>query len=327
MNNSQNAILKLDEFSLINKYFKNQVISRSDVLLGIGDDAALVTVPSDCSLVLSIDTLVEGIHFLPHTSPFDIGYKALAVNLSDLAAMGAEPAWFTLALTVPEINSKWLDEFTNGLYELANQFNMQLIGGDTTRGPLTVTIQVHGFVPFNKALCRHGAKVGDKIYVSGTLGDAGLGLQVMLNNRNLSIQDKLFVIQRLNKPTPRVQLGIVLRDIASSAIDISDGLLADLNHILNSSHVGAHIVTKDIPLSPTLKSLLLAESQQLSLTAGDDYELCFTIPPENEKELMVRLNNMEINCYCIGEIEAEHGLRISGCAGDVNRLGFQHFLI
>ncbi|HVE44057.1 MAG TPA: thiamine-phosphate kinase [Gammaproteobacteria bacterium] len=315
----------MDEFSLIEKYFKNQKISRPDVLLGIGDDAALVSAPLNCLLVLSIDTLIEGIHFTPQTLPLDIGHKALAVNLSDLAAMGAEPAWLTLALTLPEVNTQWLDGFTSGLYQLANQFNMQLIGGDTTRGPLTVTIQAHGFVPPHQALCRHGAKVGDKIYVSGTLGDAGLGLQVALNNRNIPIQDKLFVLQRLNKPTPRIQLGILLREIATSAIDISDGLLADLNHILKSSHVGAQITAKNLPLSRALQRLPLAEAQKLSLTAGDDYELCFTIPPENEKELMTRLSHLEINCCCIGEIEAEPGLRISGFSGDLSTLGFQHF--
>lgn len=325
MNYSHSTNVKLDEFSLIEKYFKNQKMSRPDVLLGIGDDAALVNIPSNCQLVLSMDTLIEGIHFPSLTSPFDIGYKALAVNLSDLAAMGAEPAWLMLALTLPEVNTQWLDEFTNGLYQLANQFNVQLIGGDTTRGPLAVTIQVHGFVPPHQALCRHGAKVGDKIYVSGTLGDAGLGLQIALNNSNLPIQDKLFVLQRLNKPTPRIRLGILLREIATSAIDISDGLLADLNHILKSSHVGAHITAKNIPLSHVLQNLPLAEAQQLSLTAGDDYELCFTIPPENEKELMLRLYDLEINCCCIGKIEKEPGLRISGFSGDLPSLGFQHF--
>ena len=325
MDYSHNANLRLDEFSLIEKYFKNQKISRPDVILGIGDDAALVNVPSNCLLVLSMDTLVEGVHFPPQTSPFDIGYKALAVNLSDLAAMGAEPAWMTLALTLPEINTTWLDEFTKGLNQLAKQFNVQLIGGDTTRGPLTVTIQVHGFVQPHHVLSRHGAKVGDKIYVSGTLGDAGLGLQIALGNRDLPIQDKLFVLQRLNRPIPRIQLGILLREIATSAIDISDGLLADLNHILKSSNVGARINAKNIPLSQALQNLPLAEAQQLALTAGDDYELCFTIPTENENTLIARLSHLEINYSSIGEIQKAPGLQIDGFSDDLCKFGFQHF--
>jgi thiamine-monophosphate kinase len=315
----------MNEFSLIDHYFKNQKLSRPDVLLGIGDDAALLKVPSNCLLVLSMDTLIEGVHFPSKTAPFDIGYKALAVNLSDLAAMGAEPAWMTLALTLPEINTTWLDEFTNGLYQLAKQFNVQLIGGDTTRGSLAITIQVHGFVPPHQALCRHNAKVGDKIYVSGTLGDAGLGLQVALDDRHLPTQDKLFALQRLNKPTPRIQLGILLREIATSAIDISDGLLADLNHILKSSRVGARIIAKNIPLSSALQKLPLSEAQPLALTAGDDYELCFTIPTENESALMTQLDRLKINCYWIGNIEAEPGLRVDGFSGDLYNLGFQHF--
>lgn len=318
--------LKLDEFSLIEKYFKNQTLSRPDVLLGIGDDAALLKIPPNCLLVSSTDTLVEETHFLPKTLPFDIGYKALAVNLSDLAAMGAEPAWMMLALTLPNVHKKWLDEFTDGLFQLANQFNVQLIGGDTTRGPLTITIQVQGFVPPHQALCRSGAKIGDKIYVSGTLGDAGLGLQVALGNYNLPNEDKLFVLQRLNQPIPKIQLGIGLRELARSAIDISDGLLADLNHVLKSSHVGAHIFAENLPLSTTLQNQLpLVEAQRLALTAGDDYELCFTVPPIKENELISRLRDLKIHCCCIGEIEEKLGLRISGFSGELSKLGFQHF--
>jgi len=325
MNDSHNTSLELDEFSLIEKYFKNQKLSRPDVLLGIGDDAALVKVPFNHLLVLSMDTLVNEIHFPAQTLPFDIGYKALAVNLSDLAAMGAEPAWITLALTLPEANTKWLTEFANGLYQLANEFNVQLIGGDTTRGSLAVTIQAHGFVPPNQSLRRDGAKVGDKIYVSGTLGDAGLGLRVALHHYELPNQDKCFVLQRLNKPTPRIQLGILLRNLATSAIDISDGLLADLNHILKRSQVGANIIVKNIPLSKALLSLPLEEAQALALTAGDDYELCFTIPPEKEHELISRLKHLQLNCCCIGEIEKKPGLRISGFSGILANLGFRHF--
>ena len=319
------TVLKLDEFCLIENYFKNKSLSRSDVLLGIGDDAALLKIPPDCLLVSSMDTLIEGVHFPPHTLPFDIGHKALAVNLSDLASMGADPAWMMLSLTVPEVNAHWLDQFTNGLFQLANQFNVQLIGGDTTRSSFSITIQVQGFVPPHQALCRHGAKAGDKIYVSGTVGDAGLGLQVTLNNDDLSHQDKLFTLQRLNNPTPRIELGIGLRGIASSCIDISDGLLADISHLLKSSKVGARIIADNLPLSNALKNLPLVEAQKLALTAGDDYELCFTVPPDKENELMTRLNHLKINCCCFGEIEEELGLRVSGFHGELSKLGFPAF--
>ncbi len=316
MNHTCKIHAHLNEFSLIEKYFTNQKVFRTDVLLGVGDDAALVTIPSNHQLVLTMDTLIEGIHFPTHTSPCDIGYKALAVNLSDLAAMGADPAWITLALTIPEVNSTWLDDFANGLFQLANEFNVQLIGGDTTRGKLSITIQAHGFVPTNQALRRDGAKVGDKIYVSGTLGDAGLGLRVARDNFDLPFDDKILVLQKLNRPAAKIKLGIMLRELANSAIDISDGLLADLNHILERSHVGARINANDIPLSKALLNLPREEALKLALTAGDDYELCFTVSPECEKLL-------PMNCYYIGEIVEGNQLQISGYTGDTS--GYKHF--
>lgn len=317
--------LKLDEFSLIDHYFKNSTLARADVLLGIGDDAALLQVPINQLLVLSMDTLVEGVHFPVDTLPFNIGYKALAVNLSDLAAMGAEPAWITLALTLPTLDATWLKDFAEGLFSLAKQFNVQLIGGDTTRGPLTITIQAHGFVPSQKVLSRQGAKIGDKIYVSGTLGDAGLGLQVALKKCDLTDDDKQVVLQRLNAPTPRVELGMLLREFASSAIDISDGLLADLSHVLKASQVGAHIIVEDLPLSSILHKLPSEKAHELALTAGDDYELCFTIPIEKEKEFLASLSHLDVSCRCIGEIKKEEGLRLSGLSNKLTRLGFRHF--
>lgn len=325
MSSLHNDEFKLDEFQLIEKYFSVNPRNRSDVVVGIGDDSALVNVPKGYHLALSMDTLVKDIHFSDNTSAFDVAYKALAVNLSDLAAMGAEPAWIILSLTMPEFNQNWLSEFSNGLFYLAKQFNLQLIGGDTTRGPLSVTIQAHGFIPAYQGLRRDGAKVGDKIYVSGTLGDAGLGLAVQLQQFNISENDKFFVLNRLNQPTPRVQLGIFLRDIATSAIDISDGLLADLNHILNKSKVGATIHAKDLPLSSALLNLPSEDAYNLALTAGDDYELCFTIPEENEEKLILRLKDLKLNCCCIGSIEDQLGLRISGPPLNIKNLGFKHF--
>lgn len=316
----------LTEFDIIKKYFQQQRLHDKHVVLGIGDDAALVNVPSNNLLAVAIDTLVKGVHFLPETAASDIGYKALAVNLSDLAAMGASPMWLTLALTLPEINEPWLEAFAQGLFQLANHYQLSLIGGDTTQGPLTITIQVHGLVPPQQALCRHQAQVGDKIYASGTLGDAGLGLLVAFNKKHLPQVEKEFVLQRLNRPTPRVELGIALRNIATSAIDISDGLVADLNHILTASCVGADLVVKDIPLSPTLRQHLpLAEAQHLALTAGDDYELCFTVSPDKEQILKDQLSPLNIPYACIGEITATQQLNIIGLSGELSALGFQHF--
>lgn len=315
-----------NEFDLIDTYFKNLTSARADVELGIGDDAALVTVPANHSLVITTDTLVPGVHFPVATAPFDIGYKALAVNLSDLAAMGAQPAWISLALTLPAVDTAWLHDFTQGMSQLAKAYQVQLIGGDTTRGALSITLQAFGFVPVHHALRRDGAKAGDKIYVSGTLGDAGLGLRIALQKPD-DLQDpaKQIILQRLNRPTPRIELGLLLRGLATSAIDISDGLLADLNHILQKSEVGAHIETKNLPLSPPLQALPSEDAQQLALTAGDDYELCFTVSPEKEPELLEKLTTIQLACHCIGEIQAEQGIRLSGFTGNLTAWGFQHF--
>lgn len=313
------------EFSLIEQFFK-KTATRADVVLGIGDDAALITMSPGELLVVAMDTLVEGVHFPVHTKAFDIGYKALAVNLSDFAAMGATPAWFTLGLTMPQAENEWLQAFSDGLFVLANRYNMQLIGGDTTRGPLSITIQVHGFVPPHQALLRSSAKVGDKIYVSGTLGDAGLGLLAVTGQCQLDNTSKPWVLQRLNRPEPRIELGVLLRGIASSAIDISDGLLADLQHILTASEVGATVDAKLLPFSAPLKSALsLNAATKMALTAGDDYELCFTIPPENESTLIARLKRLKVPCTCVGEIIDEAGLQLSGTSEALPSLGYQHF--
>ncbi|MFZ2315835.1 MAG: thiamine-phosphate kinase [Gammaproteobacteria bacterium] len=318
---------KMGEFSLIENYFKQKTIARSDVVMGIGDDGALLKAPKEQLLVFSMDSLVEGVHFLPKINAYDIGFKSLAVNLSDLAAMGAEPAWLTLALTMPSIDINWINGFTEGLFFLANQFNMQLIGGDTTRGSLTITIQAHGFVPPQQALCRQGAKAGDKIYVSGTLGDAGLGLKAALGTFVLPEEAHQYVLQRLHRPIPQIKLGMLLRGLASSAIDISDGLLADLGHILEASCVGAEIWTEQIPLSRVLKEHCTQnETMKLALTAGDDYELCFTVPPQEESKLVARLKEEQISCCCIGEIKESLGMHLLGYSGSLSEYGFQHFV-
>jgi thiamine-monophosphate kinase len=322
---NKNAMM--GEFSVIENYFKRKTIARSDVVIGIGDDGALLKAPKEQLLVFSIDSLVEGVHFLPKTNAYDIGFKSLAVNLSDLAAMGAEPAWLTLALTMPIIDISWIKDFADGLFFLANQFNMELIGGDTTRGSLTITIQVHGFVPPHQALCRQGAKAGDKIYVSGTLGDAGLGLKTASGKFVLPGEAYQHVLQRLHRPMPQVKLGMLLRGLASSAIDISDGFLADLSHILEASCVGAEIRAEQIPLSRALKEYCTQnEAMKLALTAGDDYELCFTVPPQKESKLIARLKEEQISCYCIGEIKESLGVHLLGYSDSLSEYGFQHFV-
>lgn len=311
------------EFALIERYFQHKTPQRADVVLGIGDDAALLQLPPQTLMAVAMDTMVAGRHFPLHTHPADIGYKALAVNLSDLAAMAAEPVWLTLALTMPESDNLWLQQFTDGLFQLARRYGMQLIGGDTTRGPLTVTIQAHGFVPRELALTRGGAKAGDKIYVSGTLGDAGLGLRVVQGEIKLPNEDTTFLSQRLNRPEPRVELGMKLRGMASSAIDISDGLLADLQHILDASQVGAVIHADRLPLSSSMKNNIRTEdAKRLALTAGDDYELCFTIPEQHAAEF----NALNLHCTCIGEITQHSGLKLHGYEGEIKRAGYQHFL-
>jgi thiamine-monophosphate kinase len=315
------------EFETIAQYFAHGFPNRSDVILGIGDDAALCTVPAGKQLVISVDTLVGDVHFPLTTAPEDVGYKALAVNLSDMAAMGATPAWVTLALTCPEINEHWLTGFTRGFAELAKRSHVSLIGGDTTKGTLTITIQIIGFIPAGKALQRNGARVNDGIYVTGTLGDAGLGLASVKKQVTLPSWIKQVVEFRLHRPSPRLQEGQALRDIANSAIDISDGLLADLGHILQASGVGALIELDALPLSQALQQQLsLEQAWQFALTAGDDYELCFTVPPEKETQLQAVL--AEGTFKRIGTIEHESGLRCIDSVGqlfETELIGYQHF--
>jgi thiamine-monophosphate kinase len=317
----------MTEFELITHYFNQRFPQRTEVILGIGDDAALCTIPNGMQLAVTIDTLVEGVHF-PHTTTAEnIGYKALAVNLSDLAAMGAKPAWMTLALTCPQADEQWFTEFSHGLLSLAELYQVSLIGGDTTSGPLTITIQIAGYVPPQQALQRRGAQPGDGIYVTGTVGDAGLGLAAVQQRLHLPIAAKQYVESRLHRPTPRVTEGQALRGIASSAIDISDGLAADLEHILTASGVGATINLDKLPLSKVLRQhLTMEEAWQLAMTAGDDYELCFTVPPQQERQLVA---TMPKDIYTrIGTIESTLGLRCYTAAGHLVELvktGYEHF--
>lgn len=318
----------LSEFSLIETYFKELTFQRPDVLLGIGDDCALLSCPNDKVLAVSIDTLVESIHFFSDVDPENLGYKSLAVGLSDLAAMGATPAWFTLALTLPDVSEDWLKNFSLGLASLANQHNIQLVGGDTTKGPLTISIQVHGFVEPKQAFRRSGAQVGDDIYVTGCLGDAGAGLQLKLQqwkNSKLTLQDKKYLFQRLERPTPRLDFGQVISKFATSAIDISDGLSSDLNHILNKSHVGATLDLTRLPLSSTLQKIDPIDAYNFAMNSGDDYELCFTIPAAKQIEFESMVPE---GCTRIGVIDAKLGLRMTDVEGQevsIKRAGYDHF--
>ncbi|WP_455196819.1 thiamine-phosphate kinase [Kaarinaea lacus] len=319
------------EFSLIDQFFKSRGVLRDDVVLGIGDDAAVTTIPAGYQLVTAVDTLVNGVHFPFDSEPFDVGHKALAVNLSDLAAMGAEPAWATLALTLPEADENWLQQFCDGFFQLAKVFNVQLIGGDTTQGPLSVTVQIMGLVPQGKAITRSGAQLGDQIFVSGSLGDAALGLQIhqqTLSTSKLSEQHVTVLRDRLYRPLPRVALGIALRDIASSMIDISDGLAADLTHILKASKVGATITMEQLPVSDSVQTLSKSVDIETSLLrGGDDYELCFTVPENSVTKLQDTTRQLGIKLSNIGVIEARDGLRVLNKDKEMtlSQLGFEHF--
>lgn len=325
--------MSLTEFELIDRFFKRPGARRSDVVQGIGDDGAVLRVPDDRDLVISMDTLVEGVHFPTETDAEDIGYKALAVNLSDLAAMGADPAWITLSLTLPEADPEWVAAFSTGVVSLADEFDAALVGGDMSRGPLSITLQAHGLVPTGRALYRHAARAHDLIYVTGSLGDAGLALLALEKAVRLAPAAYDAVLARLNRPRPRLREGQALRDLAHAAIDISDGLIGDLGHVLEASGVGAVLNIERVPVSPRLRDFMAGDAdrergQELALTAGDDYELCFTVPPDRANAAEKALAALSCPCACVGTIEAEKGLRCRYDDGREYALpagGYDHF--
>ncbi len=304
------------EFALIKKYFQNLTDDDSSVQCGIGDDAAVIQIPHNMEIVLSIDTLLEETHFPADTHPSDIAYKALAVNLSDMAAMGAVPKWVLLSISLPESDEVWLEQFASGFLELAKQHSLNLIGGDTSRGPLSITIQIQGLVPTGKALKRNGAQKGDLIYVSGTLGDAGVGLDIIQQKLVIADEYKKFFITCLNRPEISIDAGLHLRDVASSAIDISDGLISDLGHILEASHVGAEIEMDKIPLSEGMQQCInKMVAWNYALTSGDDYKLCFTAPAEQHDLIINTFEGINIPVSCIGKVTVEKGLRCKDSEG------------
>ena len=330
----------MGEFDLIERYFKaparDMAQRNSAVAQGIGDDCALLQPAAGMQLAISSDMLVEDRHFFADVDLFALGHKALAVNLSDLAACGAKPLAFTLALALPKADEAWLAPFSRGLLALATEHNCALIGGDTTQGPLNICITVFGEVPKQQALLRSGAKAGDDIYVSGTLGDARLALEVMRGNLALSTEAFTAAKARLETPTPRVALGMALRGIASSAIDVSDGLLGDLGHILKQSRAGAVIDTSvainltatEATNTPDNGQFDLKKQLKYVLSGGDDYELAFTAPVGKRQAVQAAALASNTPVTRIGQIEAEPGLRLTDAQGQTvpnNFASFDHF--
>ncbi|MFN3439823.1 MAG: thiamine-phosphate kinase [Acidovorax sp.] len=326
----------MGEFDLIARYFTRPVRPDGAAVLGVGDDCALLAPAPGMQLAVSSDMLVEGRHFFADVDPEALGHKALAVNLSDLAACGARPLAFTLALSLPRVDEPWLAGFSRGMWALADAHGCELVGGDTTQGPLNVCITVLGEVPAGQALLRSGARPGDDIYVSGTLGDARLALEALLGHITLRADVLAHARQRLERPTPRVPLGLALRGVASSAMDVSDGLLGDLSHILKASGVGAsidtHVTSNLIAASAYLSS---ARGQfdpnfvrQCTLAGGDDYELAFTAPPARRAAVAAASEASHTPVTRIGTVSAEPGLRLVDAQGQPveNRYAsFDHF--
>lgn len=314
------------EFDLIRRYFQRpQLQTAVPMVIGPGDDGAILEVPAGQQLVVSADTLVADVHFLAPMPPQHIAQRCLAANLSDLAAMGAKPAWFTLCLTLPTSDTAFLQGFSDGLVQMAEAYQISLAGGDTTRGSLAISIQIMGLVPTNTALVRSGAQQGDDIYVSGYLGDAAAGLECLRNN----INDTGYLAQRFFNPTPRLLLGEWLRDKATAAIDISDGLLQDLGHILTQSEVGARVNLETLPLSPELCAKLSKDKcEELALAGGEDFELCFTLPSLWRQDLQDFSRQHNLPITHIGSIEASQGLNLLRAGQKVTlptKLGWQHF--
>ncbi|MEO8417122.1 MAG: thiamine-phosphate kinase [Methylophilaceae bacterium] len=314
------------EFDLIRRHFTRPA---PQALLGIGDDAALLSVTTGMELAVSADMLVAGTHFFTDADPYSVGWKSLAVNISDMAAMGAVPKWATLAIALPQADENWVAAFASGFFACAAQYQVDLIGGDTTRGPLTISVQIMGEVPSGRALRRSGAKAGDEIWVSGTLGNAALALAVLQGRFTLSKGELATCLPALHTPQPRVKLGLHLRQLAHSAIDISDGLLADLGHMLECSNAGAEISLQDIPCSTVVSNHLADKQvQQMLLAGGDDYELCFTTPVENHAEIAQLAVQLALPLSCIGAISDKPGLIIRGLDNapiTMGETGFDHF--
>ena len=318
----------LSEFDLIARYFTRPPRSGGPVTLGVGDDCALLMPPAGESLAVSTDMLVEGRHFFAGADPHALGHKALAVNLSDLAAMGARPLGFTLALALPAASPAWLEPFSRGLLALADAHGIELIGGDTTRGPLNLCITVFGSVPPTQALRRDGARADDELWVSGTLGDARLALEALQGKLALAPDRLTTARPRLDCPQPRNALGIALRGIATAAIDVSDGLLGDLSHILERSGVGAVLDADALPFGAMLSLEPTERRRAFALNGGDDYELCFTAPAQRRQTVLDAAMQAGVTVTRIGRLTREHGVRVTdsgGAALSFDSHFFDHF--
>jgi thiamine-monophosphate kinase len=320
----------MNEFQLIKHFFESEQESSlsESVVLGIGDDCALLQMPVGKQLAVSVDTLVADVHF-PKDAPANlIAERALRTNLSDLAAMGAEPLWFTLALTLPQADEIWLREFSRGLFACAREFNIQLVGGDTTSGPLSVTIQVMGSIENKSAMRRDAANAEDFILVTNTLGDGAAALDALQKKILVSEADQLYLQERFYRPKPRLMEAKLICELANAALDISDGLVADLQHICERSDLGATIFVEDIPLSPALKHLQdQQQAYRYALTGGDDYELCFTVSPDNMPQIAMLIAEKKLSATVIGKMHLGSGVQceLEGEEFPLMQIGYQHF--
>jgi thiamine-monophosphate kinase len=321
--------MSLSEFALIERYFRHTGVKRGDVRVGIGDDAALLDCPPDAELVATVDTLVAGVHFPEGSPPASIGHRALAVNLSDLAAMGARPAWALLALTLPAADEHWLGEFASGFSALARAHGIALVGGNTTSGPLCISVQLLGHVPRSAALLRSGGKPGHVLFVSGTLGDSAAGLALEQGRLRAASHIAKYLRERFLFPTPRVALGERLRKFASACIDVSDGLLGDASKLALASGCGARIDFESLPVSESLVETIGSDrARTLALTGGEDYELCFTVDPGNVGRLRQELPPEQWGYRSIGALREERGVDVVAADAtvmDFSHSGFDHF--
>jgi thiamine-monophosphate kinase len=315
----------MSEFELIQRYFSQRQSPVAHIPLGIGDDCALMATHGGAQLAISTDMLVEGRHFFAGTDARMLGHKSLAVNLSDLAAMGASPRAFTLALALPQVQPVWLHDFSEGLFDLASQHGCQLIGGDTTKGPLNICITVFGEIPGGQALRRDAAKPGDDIWVSGTLGDARLALACYSDQLTLSEQDLQLSARRLHTPTPRIELGMALRQVAHASIDVSDGLIGDLAHILERSEAGATLWCDALPIGGILANQSRDRQFEFALSGGDDYELCFTAPRARRDAVIEAGRRSKTQITRIGYIESQSGCRIVDASNTLQTFAFKSF--
>lgn len=313
----------MSEFDLIRRHWQSCAPTRRDVILGVGDDCALLQPRSGYQIATSVDTLISGVHFPHETSAHAIGHKSLAVNLSDLAAMGAEPAWATLAISMPEVDEHWVAEFTRGFAALAHTHNVALIGGDTTRGALSITVQVMGYVAPGKALCRQSARVGDVVCVSGVLGHAAYGLACLMSGT--SDEQTLPFVRQLNYPQPRLDVSAQVKPYAHACIDVSDGLVSDLGHICHASGVGMRLEQSALPIRDLLAHNTLEQSLRYALQGGDDYQLAFTAP---QSALSSLASCADISI--VGEVVEDQGITLiddTGQSHPISVAGFDHFKV